>query len=143
MTIDKQPCLGIARVEVLGRTDYMESKQLSTIKELPQYLLAEEVDADIFFREPGGMGIAPLETIELFLAPCVSSLLYDLAKASIKALIEWSKKRIQQQPPENEPPEGRPVHVTLYGPKGELLKIIEVTRDDVNSLFTHPSIEDR
>ena len=143
MTADGQPRLGMVRVEVLGRTDYMGPEQLSALEELPNYLLAENVDADVFFREPGGMGLPPLETIAIFTGTSVASgALYDLVKAATKSAIAWSRERIRRQPAENEPPESRPVRVTLYGPKGELLKIIEVTRDGVDNPFTHPSVED-
>lgn len=133
----------MVRVEVLGRTDYMEPEHLSALEELPSYLLAENVDSDIYYRESGGMGLPPLETIAIFTGTSIASgALYDLVKAAIRAAVAWSRERIRRQPPENEPPEGRPVRVTLYGPNGELLKIVEVTRGGVDNPFTHPSVED-
>ena len=139
---DGRTPLGTVRVEVMGRTDYMQPEQLSALEELPDYLLAENVDCDVFYREPGGMGLPPLETIAIFTGTSIASgALYDLAKAAIKAAISWSRERIRRQPPENEPPQGCAVRVSLYGPRGELLKVMEVTRDAVDDQFTHPTIE--
>lgn len=139
--------LGAVRIEILGRTDYMQPEQLAMIYELPDYLRAEGIEPDLYFREPGGMGAPPIETIAMFVgASLASGVVYDLVKESVRATIKgaiaWGRERIRRQPPEGEPLEGRRVSITLYGPKGELLKVVDVTKDDVNDIFTHPSISE-
>lgn len=142
MTGEGQAQLGLVRVEVLGRSDHMQPEQVLAVEELSDFLLAERVDSDVYFREPGGMGLPPLETIAIFTGTSIAGgMLYDLAKAVLKAAVAWGRERIRRQPPDGEPPQGRPVRVTLYGPKGEMLKILEVTREGVDHQFTHPSIE--
>lgn len=142
MTSEGKAQLGLVRVEVQGRTDYMQPEQIRVVERLPEYLLDENVDSDLYYREPGGMGLPPLEAIAIFTGTSIASgMLYDLAKAVTKAAIAWARERIQSQPQDGEPPQSRPVHVTLYGPKGEILRIFEVTRESVDHQFTHPSIE--
>lgn len=64
MTGEERARLGMVRVEVLGHADYMEPEQLSVLEKLPNYLLAENVDSDLYYREPGGMGLLPLVTAD-------------------------------------------------------------------------------
>ena len=83
--------LSLVRVEVLGRTDYMQSEHFRILEELSDYLLAEKVDSDVYYREPGGMGPPPLETIAVFTGTGIASgMLYELAKALTKTVIDWA-----------------------------------------------------
>jgi hypothetical protein len=104
----------------------------------------------MYFREPGGMGLPPLETITVFLSgfgtALAGDLLKDAAKSAIKGAIGWAHERIRREPSEQpvagDPPQERPVVVNLYGPTGGLLKIIEVTGSGIDDRFPHPDVDD-
>jgi hypothetical protein len=122
----------------------MEPERLAAIRELPNYLRAEGIAADLYYREPGGMGpFPPIESITMFIGTSIASgLIGRAAWASLSAAVRWARERLRREPPEDpEVAEEPTVGVMLYGPKGELLKHISVTRDDVDDLFTHPSIK--
>lgn len=134
----------VVRVEVLGRTDFMESEQLELIAQIPAFMRTHGVDPDVYFREPGGKGYSPLESIALFVGGLgvgvAGDLLKETANAAIKGIVAWSCERIRRQPTGDAPPEGQAVQVVLYGPRGEQLKIVEIARDRVRESYTHPSI---
>lgn len=124
--------LGSVRVEILGRTDYMEQDRLEMIGELSEYMRGEGLTADIYYREPGGMGPPPLEVITIFIGTNIASALIGAAAvASIKAAVAWARERIRRHFPASVSPDADFVQVTLYGPNGEFLKHVRVTRDSV------------
>lgn len=57
----------------------MGPEQLSTLEELPSYLLAENVNADVYFREPGWHGVtAPGNNRDVTGTSTASGALFDL-----------------------------------------------------------------
>ncbi|BBY62084.1 hypothetical protein [Mycolicibacterium helvum] len=117
-------------VEVLGRTDYMEPDQVALVEELPEFLAAEGLAADLYYREPGGLGPI-LESVAIFIAGAATSgLIGDLSTAAVRGAVAWARKRIRREPPVAEG-EAKPiVAVTIYGPTGEVLARVEVSDDE-------------
>ncbi|MBX8995241.1 hypothetical protein HCH15_03450 [Corynebacterium testudinoris] len=136
------------QVEILGRTDFMEPEQRSLIEQMPGYMENEGLKAEIRFREPGGMG-GILESISLFIQdPAVQGWLagvgtalakdvakdlakdsvLKVAKSAIKAVIDWSKDRLNQ---EKGATENDKIQIMAYGPTGELLSVITVSSQEV------------
>ena len=79
----------------------MQPEQVLAVEELSDFLLAERVDSDVYFREPGGMGLPPLETIAIFTGTSIAGgggILDGLAKAVLKAAVAWGRERIRRQP---------------------------------------------
>lgn len=131
-------------IEVRARTDYLEPHHREALESLPDVLRSQGVETQLVYRELGGMGAPPLDILTAYLVGVGGGLTVELAKATIKGLIEWGRKRIREQPPEYEdyePPEGWRVRTKLYGPKGELLKVMDVKRDSVDAEYTHPDID--
>ncbi|WP_333894119.1 hypothetical protein [Mycolicibacterium gadium] len=128
------PARPTVHVQVLGRADYMKHDHLALIEELPEYLAAEGLAADLFYREPGGLGPI-LESIAIFIAGAAASgPIGDLSSAAIRGAVAWAHKRIRHEPRVAEGEEKPAVVVTVYGPKGELLKHVEVTSDEGDQL---------
>lgn len=135
------------QVEILGRTDFMEPEQLSLIERIPGYMENEGLEAEIRFREPGGMG-GILESISLFIqdpaaqgwiaagAALAKDAVKDLAKDSIlkvaksaaRAVIDWSKDRLHQKKGASEDDK---IQIMVYGPTGEQLSVITVSSQEV------------
>lgn len=128
----------------------MEPHQLAAIEELPNYLAAEGIVAELRYRESGGMGPwPPIETITMFIGTNVAAgLIAGAAWASMTGAVKWARERIRRDPPHQpEPDEFDPdpdadkrptVVVELYGPRGELLSQVAVNRDEVRTLFGEP-----
>lgn len=117
-------------VEVLGRTDYMEPDHLALVEELPEFLAAEGLAADLYYREPGGMGPI-LESIAIFIAGAATSgLIGDLSGAALRGAVTWAHKRIRREPPVAESEAKPVVAVTVYGPMGEVLTRVEISGDE-------------
>lgn len=144
---DPAKVVAAAHVEVLGRTDYMTHDQLAVIGELPRYLRAEGLIAELHFREPGGMGpFPPVESITMFLAAnAAAGVIGGAAWAALTGAVRWGRERIRREPPyepdldafDPDPDAERnpTVDVMLYGPRGELLSRIAVSSDEVITLF--------
>lgn len=134
----------VVGVEILGRTDFMDSEQLDMIAQIPAFMQTHGLDSDVYFREPGGKGYSPLESIALFVGGLgvgvAGDILKETAHAAIKGIVAWSRERIRRQQTADAQPEGQTIQIVLYGPRGEQLKIVEITSDRVRDSYTHPSI---
>lgn len=143
-------------VEVLGTLHDSGPPQRAVAERLPTYLAAEGVSARLHYTPGGGADLwAPIEIISLFIGTNVAAgLIGGAAWASMTGTIKWARERIGREPPGARVPTGitgpdndpatdrRPtVHISLYGPRGELLKQVAVNRDEVNTLFGEP-VED-
>lgn len=143
---DRPDQYGPVRVQVLARTDYMDAEQRELIDELPNYLRAEGFEPDIFYREPGGRGAAPLEEIVLYLGQNMAAGGIGSATwAAVAALTRWARKRIQRQRPSTNSPNQEPsmtvyVSVNIYSGEGAHLTNINITADDVVQPYAHPAI---
>lgn len=120
-------------IQILGNMKYMDDTQKEALKTLSDYFKAQEFEAELYYREPGGMGLATLEVIDLFLPPVMAGLatniIYDASKKAYFAISKWAKMRIKKQPQKGKEINERPVRVTLYGPTGELLFIKDIYED--------------
>lgn len=126
-TTEPQP-LGVVRIEVSGRSDTFEPQRRELIEELPDYLRAAGIESDLFYKEPGGMGLPPLESITIYVADVAAAgLLGTIMGAAARSAIKWARNRLRREPQSTETTEERPVRIALYGPNGEVLKFIEVT----------------
>lgn len=141
-------------VEVIGTIHDGSPPQRAVVEELPIYLAAEGVTAELSYRPGGGFGLGVVETIAVFIAgSAAAGLIGDTATAAVTGAIKWARERLRREPPGPPEPTGvtgpadpdadprKTVRISLYGPRGELLKDIEVNRDEVNTLFGDP-IED-
>jgi hypothetical protein len=159
MTVDPAGATGspcTVTVEVLGTLHDGSSPQRAVVEELPTYLTAEGVSARLHYTPAGGADLwAPIEIVSVFIGTNVAAgLIGGAAWASMTGTINWARERIRREPPGARVPTGvtgpdndptadrRPtVHISLYGPRGELLKQVAVNRDEVNTLFGEP-VED-
>lgn len=99
------------------------------------------------------MGV--VETIAVFIAVnAAAGLIGHTATAAMTGMIKWARERLRREPPGPPEPTGvtgpadpdadprKTVRISLYGPRGELLKDIVVNRDEVNTLFGDPVQDD-
>lgn len=143
-------------VEVIGIIHDGSPPQRGVVEELPNYLAAEGVTAELSYRPGGGADLwAPIEIVSVFIGTNVGAgVIGGAAWATVTGVIKWARERIHREPPGGREPTGitgpdddptadrRPtVHVSIYGPSGELLKQVAVNRDEVNTLFGEP-VED-
>lgn len=144
----------IVHVEVIGTIHDGSPPQRAACEEIPAYLAAEGVTAELSYRAGGGMGLGVVETIAIFIGTsAVAGLIGDTATAAVKGATKWARERLRREPPRPPIPTGvtgppepgsdprKTVRISLYGPRGELLKDIEVYRDGINTLSGDP-IED-
>lgn len=89
--------LGNVRIEILGHPDYMEADRLAFISELPNYMRAQGISAEISYKEPGGMGLPPLEVITVYIVDhAQDEVLGAIVLASISGAWRWAKDRIRR-----------------------------------------------
>lgn len=144
---------GVARVQVTGRTDYMDPGLLSLMNELPDDLRAAGFEPDLFFQEPGGRGggLAPIEEVVLYLGPeLASGVIGGAAWAAVTAVINWARKRIRREPSSHviptlaqassQEPIAIYVNLRMYSGEGAFLSHIDITADGVEYHFMHPAI---
>ncbi|EJZ09466.1 hypothetical protein [Mycolicibacterium vaccae] len=143
-------------VEVLGALYDGSPPQRAMTAELPAYLAAEGVSARLHYSPGGGADLwAPIEIISVFIGENVAAgLIGGAAYASMTGAVKWARERIRREPPggrvptdvtgpDNDPTADRrpTVHVSLYGPRGQLLKRVAVNQDEVNTLFGEPGYD--
>lgn len=133
---------GVVRAQVEGRADDMEPEQRASIDGLADCLREAGFDPELSFKEPGGRGIAPLESIVLFLEPhVVSGVVGGAAWAAITAVTNWARKRIRRAPPDPVFPDEH-VSLRMYSGEGRLVSDIKITTESVEHLHIHPAIAD-
>lgn len=141
-------------VEVTGTIHDGSPPQRAFVEELPAYLAAEGVTAEMGYRPGGGFGLGVVETIAIFIGlSAAAGPIGDAASAVVNGAIKWARERLRREPPGAPEPTGvtgpadpdaapqKTVRITLYGPRGELLKDIEVSGDEITTLFGDP-VED-
>lgn len=141
-------------VEVIGTIHDGSQPQRAVCEELPTYLAAEGITAELSYRHGGGMSLGVVETIAVYIGlRSVDGLIGDTATAAMKGAIKWARERLRREPPGPPVPTGvtgpddpdnparKTVRISLYGPRGELLKDIVVNSDEINTLFGDP-VED-
>jgi len=130
-------------VQILGITKYMSAAQKEALKILPDYFIAQGIEPEIYYREPGGMGPMLLEAIEAYLPQVMNGLaatiIYDVSKKVCYAISNWAKMRIKTQSQEEKGTNERPVRATLYGPTGEILVMKDIYEDREDILKDFPS----
>lgn len=133
---------GIVRAQVLACTDSMTSEQRDLIDQLPDFLREEGFNPDLFFHEPGGRGIGPLESIVLYLQPhVVSGVVGGAAWAAIAGVTKWARKRIRSTPPDPFFPDGY-VTSRMYSGEGRFISEVKITLESVEHVYIHPAIDD-
>lgn len=141
-------------VEVIGTIHDGSPPERAVCEELPTYLAAEGVTAELSYRPGGGMALGVVETIVVYIGlRAVDGLIGDTAAAAVTGAIKWARERLRREPPGPPIPTGatgpadpdnpprKTVRISLYGPRGEQLKDIVVNSDEVNTLFGDP-VED-
>lgn len=133
---------GLARVEVLGRTDRIEPRRLAMLNRLPDYFVAQGFEPDLYFREPLGAASGSLEEITLVLGARVASADVGLAAwAAMTAVAGWVPERIRLDHPDADRSVLQPfVSLCLYAGDGVRLTIASITTDGALYRFIHPAL---
>lgn len=133
---------GLVRVRVLGRTDYMDPREIELVDELPDYLRGAGFEPDLYFHEPGGCGPAPLADLVLYLEPhVVSGVIGGAAWAAIAGVAGWARRFMARGA---RGPESRDlcVNLNVYSGEGAHISHCVIRLDGIEELFCHPAVSD-
>lgn len=146
MTDDQADTAGspiTVHVEVIGIIHDGSPPQRAACEEIPAYLAAEGVTAELSYRHGGGTALGVVETVVAYIGDnAAAGLIGGAATAAVTGLTKWARERLRREPPGPPVPTGvtgpddpdnpakKRVVISLYGPRGEILKHIEVNADD-------------
>ena len=120
------------KVEISACTSRLEEYQREAFDTLPEYLKAKGIEADVFYREPGGRGPGPLEVITVFFSSLTVGLITNAAYDCIKLVVAWVQEEYFKRLPKEarcKDKERKYVSVPFYAADGSLMKMVQVYED--------------
>lgn len=120
------------KVEISACTSRLEEYQREAFDTLPEYLKAKGIETDVFYREPGGRGLGPLEVITVFFPSLMVGLATNTIYDCIKFVVAWVQEEYFKHLPKEalcKDKEREYVLVPFYAADGSLIKMVQVYGD--------------